>query len=198
MEMVRIAAGSATRSSRRRRGCTPTSELDLAAEARLSDAGRLDAHGPARQALVVTPFTPRPAPWRPVTMAGAVAQSIAEALAPSRRPVPAAPGCPVRVFGTFTSNVDMNRARRPSARAQHMRATEMTGQLARFTSCRCGLRGCARRMCRGRAGDVETSNSASGGSAVGDEHGLSRRRVARGRADRQPGQVHHGSRAAAA
>ncbi len=55
--------------------------------------------------MVVTPFTLAGA-MAPVTMAGAVALSIAEALAAVALLQWIAPGCPVAI-GTFTSNVDM-------------------------------------------------------------------------------------------
>jgi trimethylamine--corrinoid protein Co-methyltransferase len=80
---------------------------------------------------VVTPFTLAGA-MAPVTMAGAVAQSLAEGLCavvlaqidPARRAACA--------IGTFTSNVDMKSGAPAFGTPEYMRATQMTGQLARF------------------------------------------------------------------
>ena len=88
---------------------------------------RLIARG---QAVVVSPFTLAGA-MAPVTMAGAVAQSVAEALAAIALFQWVRPGCPC-VLGTFTSNVDMRSGAPAFGTPEYMRATQMTGQLARF------------------------------------------------------------------
>ncbi|EYD77634.1 Trimethylamine methyltransferase family protein [Rubellimicrobium mesophilum DSM 19309] len=82
------------------------------------------------QAVIVTPFTLAGA-MAPVTMAGAVALSIAEALSAIALFQWVAPGCPC-VIGTFTSNVDMKSGAPAFGTPEYMRATQMTGQLARF------------------------------------------------------------------
>jgi len=82
------------------------------------------------QAVIVSPFTLAGA-MAPVTMAGAVAQSIAEALAAIALFQYVKPGCPC-VIGTFTSNVDMKTGAPAFGTPEYMRATQMTGQLARF------------------------------------------------------------------
>lgn len=82
------------------------------------------------QAVVVTPFTLAGA-MAPVTMAGAVTQSIAEALAAIALFQHVRPGCPC-VLGTFTSNVDMKSGAPAFGTPEYMRATQMTGQMARF------------------------------------------------------------------
>jgi len=82
------------------------------------------------QPVVVTPFTLAGA-MAPVTLAGAVAQSLAEALAAIALLEYAAPGCPV-ALGTFTSNVDMKSGAPAFGTPEYMRATQMTGQMARF------------------------------------------------------------------
>ena len=82
------------------------------------------------QAVIVTPFTLAGA-MAPVTMSGAVAQSIAEALAAIALFQYVKPGCPC-VFGTFTSNVDMKTGAPAFGTPEYMRATQMTGQMARF------------------------------------------------------------------
>ena len=81
------------------------------------------------QPVVVTPFTLAGA-MAPVTMAGAVAQSLAEALCAIALIQYAAPGAPVAI-GTFTSNVDMRSGAPAFGTPEYMRATQMTGQLAR-------------------------------------------------------------------
>ncbi|MDV7144236.1 trimethylamine methyltransferase family protein [Tropicimonas sp. TH_r6] len=82
------------------------------------------------QAVYVTPFTLAGA-MAPVTMAGAVAQSIAEALSAIALFQWVRPGCPC-VIGTFTSNVDMKSGAPAFGTPEYMRATQMTGQMARF------------------------------------------------------------------
>ena len=84
----------------------------------------------AGQAVVVTPFTLAGA-MAPVTMAGAVTLSIAEALSAIALFQYVAPGCPC-VIGTFTSNVDMASGAPAFGTPEYMRATQMTGQMARF------------------------------------------------------------------
>ncbi len=82
------------------------------------------------QALVVTPFTLAGA-MAPVTMAGAVAQSLAEALSAIVLAQIIRPGAAC-VIGTFTSNVDMKSGAPAFGTPEYMRATQMTGQMARF------------------------------------------------------------------
>lgn len=82
------------------------------------------------QPVVVTPFTLAGA-MAPVTMAGAVTLSIAEALSAIALLQFVAPGCPVAI-GTFTSNVDMRSGAPAFGTPEYMRATQMTGQMARF------------------------------------------------------------------
>ena len=82
------------------------------------------------QAVVVTPFTLAGA-MAPVTMAGAVTQSIAEALCAVALFQYVVPGCACAI-GTFTSNVDMKSGAPAFGTPEYMRATQMTGQMARF------------------------------------------------------------------
>ncbi|WP_146344350.1 trimethylamine methyltransferase family protein [Falsiphaeobacter marinintestinus] len=82
------------------------------------------------QAVVVSPFTLAGA-MAPVTMAGAVTQSLAEALCAIALFQYVAPGTPC-VIGTFTSNVDMKSGAPAFGTPEYMRATQMTGQMARF------------------------------------------------------------------
>ncbi|WP_323036655.1 trimethylamine methyltransferase family protein [Pararhodobacter sp.] len=83
-----------------------------------------------KQAVIVTPFTLAGA-MAPVTMAGAVTLSIAEGLAAIALLQYVSPGCPVGI-GTFTSNVDMRSGAPAFGTPEYMRATQITGQLARF------------------------------------------------------------------
>ncbi len=109
------------------------------------------------QATVVTPFTLAGA-MAPVTMAGAVAQSIAEGLCTIAMAQWMKPGAP-SAFGTFTSNVDMKSGAPAFGTPEYMRATQMTGQLARFYGLPLRSSGvCAANVPDGQA-MWETSNS---------------------------------------
>ncbi|MDF1717021.1 MAG: trimethylamine methyltransferase family protein [Antarcticimicrobium sp.] len=109
------------------------------------------------QAVVVTPFTLAGA-MAPVTMAGAVAQSLAEALCAIALFQYVRPGCPCAI-GTFTSNVDMKSGAPAFGTPEYMRATQMTGQMARFYGLPLRSSGvCAANVPDGQA-MWETSNS---------------------------------------
>ncbi|SFT66914.1 trimethylamine methyltransferase family protein [Sedimentitalea nanhaiensis] len=109
------------------------------------------------QGLVVTPFTLAGA-MAPVTMAGAVTQSLAEGLIAIALAQYINPGCPC-VIGTFTSNVDMKSGAPAFGTPEYMRATQMTGQLARFYGLPMRSSGvCAANVPDGQA-MWETSNS---------------------------------------
>jgi len=130
MEMVRIAGGLSEEAFR----ATPRMYTNINSTSPLKhDQPMID--GCLRlirrgQAVVVTPFTLAGA-MAPVTMAGAVAQSVAEALAAIALFQWVAPGCPSAI-GTFTSNVDMKSGAPAFGTPEYMRATQMTGQMARF------------------------------------------------------------------
>lgn len=83
----------------------------------------------AGQVVIVTPFTLAGA-MAPVTLSGAVTLSIAEALSAIALIQYVAPGAPCMI-GTFTSNVDMKSGAPAFGTPEYMRATQMTGQLAR-------------------------------------------------------------------
>ncbi len=109
------------------------------------------------QAVVVTPFTLAGA-MAPVTMAGAVAQSIAEALCAIALFQYVRPGAACGI-GTFTSNVDMKSGAPAFGTPEYMRATQMTGQMARFYGLPLRSSGvCAANVPDGQA-MWETSNS---------------------------------------
>ena len=82
------------------------------------------------QAVFVTPFTLAGA-MAPVTITGAVTLSIAEALSAIALFQHVQPGCAC-VIGTFTSNVDMKSGAPAFGTPEYMRATQITGQMARF------------------------------------------------------------------
>jgi trimethylamine--corrinoid protein Co-methyltransferase len=109
------------------------------------------------QAVIVTPFTLAGA-MAPVTMAGAVAQSIAEALCAIALFQYVRPGAACGI-GTFTSNVDMKSGAPAFGTPEYMRATQMTGQMARFYGLPLRSSGvCAANVPDGQA-MWETSNS---------------------------------------
>ncbi|UXX82815.1 trimethylamine methyltransferase family protein [Roseovarius pelagicus] len=109
------------------------------------------------QGLVVTPFTLAGA-MAPVTMSGAVAQSLAEGLVAVVLAQLIRPGACCAI-GTFTSNVDMKSGAPAFGTPEYMRATQMTGQLARFYKLPMRASGvCAANVPDGQA-MWETSNS---------------------------------------
>ncbi len=93
----------------------------------LDGAMRLAKRG---QVVTVTPFTLAGA-MAPVTLAGALAQQTAEGLAAIVLLQCINPGTPV-VYGSFTSNVDMRTGAPAFGTPEYMRATQISGQLARF------------------------------------------------------------------
>ena len=114
-------------------------------------------HARRNQGLVVTPFTLAGA-MAPVTMAGAVTQSLAEGLCAVALAQWIRPGA-ATVIGTFTSNVDMKSGAPAFGTPEYMRATQMTGQLARFYGLPMRSSGvCAANVPDGQA-MWETSNS---------------------------------------
>lgn len=109
------------------------------------------------QAVIVTPFTLAGA-MAPVTMSGAVTLSIAEALSAIALLQYVKPGTP-SMIGTFTSNVDMKSGAPAFGTPEYMRATQMTGQMARFYGLPMRSSGvCAANVPDGQA-MWETSNS---------------------------------------
>ncbi|MCH2164005.1 MAG: trimethylamine methyltransferase family protein [Marinovum sp.] len=109
------------------------------------------------QGLVVTPFTLSGA-MAPVTLSGAVAQSLAEGLCAIALAQYVNPGAPCAI-GTFTSNVDMKSGAPAFGTPEYMRATQMTGQMARFYKLPMRASGvCAANVPDGQA-MWETSNS---------------------------------------
>ena len=85
----------------------------------------------AGQLSIVTPFTLMGA-MAPITVAGAITLSHAEALAAIVLTQLVKPGAPV-CYGTFTSNVDMKSGAPAFGTPAHFQASLAAGQLARFT-----------------------------------------------------------------
>lgn len=81
------------------------------------------------QVLIITPFTLAGA-MAPVTVAGAVAQQNAEALAGIALSQIVRPGAPV-IYGGFTSNVDMRSGSPAFGTPEFMQSAMLGGQLAR-------------------------------------------------------------------
>ncbi|MGF1502472.1 MAG: trimethylamine methyltransferase family protein [Paracoccaceae bacterium] len=130
MEMVRIAAGlsHAEFDAAPRMFTNINSSSPLKHDWPMLDgAMRLARRG---QMVSITPFTLAGA-MAPVTLAGAVVQQTAEALAAVVLLQHIRPGTPV-VMGSFTSNVDMRSGAPAFGTPEYMRATQMSGQMARF------------------------------------------------------------------
>jgi len=129
MEMVRIAAGltHAEFEAKPRMYTNINSVSPLKHDYPMLDGAM--RHARRGQPVIVTPFTLAGA-MAPVTMAGAVVLSIAEALSAIALLQYIRPGCPVAI-GTFTSNVDMRSGAPAFGTPEYMRATQMTGQLVR-------------------------------------------------------------------
>jgi trimethylamine--corrinoid protein Co-methyltransferase len=81
------------------------------------------------QPIVITPFTLAGA-MAPITVAGALVQQNAEALAGIAFAQCVNPGCPV-MYGGFTSNVDMRTGAPAFGTPEYAKATLIGGQLAR-------------------------------------------------------------------
>lgn len=130
MEMVRIAAGLTPEEF----DASPRIFTNINSSSPLKiDFNMLD--GPMRMArrgqpVIVTPFTLAGA-MAPVTIAGAVMQQTAEALAVIVLLQTINPGAPV-MYGSFTSNVDMSSGAPAFGTPEYLRATQMSGQMARF------------------------------------------------------------------
>ena len=84
----------------------------------------------AGQVSIVTPFTLMGA-MAPITVAGAMTLSHAEALAAITLTQLVKPGAPV-CYGTFTSNVDMKSGAPAFGTPEHVKASLAAGQLARL------------------------------------------------------------------
>lgn len=130
MEMVRIAGGLSYEefeaTPRMYTNINSTSPL-IHDHPMLDGLMRLARRG---QPTIITPFTLAGA-MSPITLAGTVAQSVAEALIGVVLVQCIRPGCPVAI-GTFSSNVDMKTGAPAFGTPDYMRTTQMTGQMARY------------------------------------------------------------------
>jgi trimethylamine--corrinoid protein Co-methyltransferase len=130
MEMVRIAGGltheAFDASPRMFTNVNSTSPLKWDFNM-LDGAMRMARRG---QPVIVTPFTLAGA-MAPVTIVGAVMQQTAEALAAIALLQTINPGSPV-MYGSFTTNVDMSSGAPAFGTPEYMRATQISGQMARF------------------------------------------------------------------
>ncbi|MCB2136680.1 MAG: trimethylamine methyltransferase family protein [Rhodobacteraceae bacterium] len=106
----------------------------------------------AKQVAIVTPFTLMGA-MAPITVAGAITLSHAEALAAITLNQLARPGAPV-MYGTFTSNVDMKSGAPALGTPEHFKASLAAGQLAR-------LIGLPWRCATGSAGNINDAQAAN-------------------------------------
>lgn len=130
MEMVRIAGGLSDEEfdagPRMFTNINSSSPLKLDLNM-LDGAMRMARRG---QPVIVTPFTLSGA-MAPVTIPGAVMQQTAEALATIALLQTVNPGSPV-MYGSFTSNVDMSSGAPAFGTPEYIRATQISGQMARF------------------------------------------------------------------
>lgn len=130
MEMVRIAAGLThdefNASPRMFTNINSTSPLKIDFNM-LDGAMRMARRG---QPVIITPFTLAGA-MAPITIAGAVMQQTAEALSTIALLQTINPGTPV-MYGSFTSNVDMHSGAPAFGTPEYLRATQISGQMARF------------------------------------------------------------------
>ena len=157
MEMVRIAAGI----SHEEFDASPRMFTNINSTSPLKhDWPMLDGWmrmARRGQGLIVSPFTLAGA-MAPVTMVGAVTQSLAEGLSAIALAQYINPGAPC-AFGTFTSNVDMKSGAPAFGTPEYMRATQITGQMCRFYGLPMRSSGaCAANVPDGQA-MWETSNS---------------------------------------
>jgi len=151
MEMVRIAGGLTHEefAAKPRMFTNINSSSPLKHDTPMLDgAMRLARKG---QSVTVTPFTLSGA-MAPVTLAGAVVQQTAEALACIALLQVVRPGTAV-VYGSFTSNVDMKSGAPAFGTPEYMRATQMSGQMARFY----GLPLRASNACAGQSPDAQSA-----------------------------------------
>ena len=131
MEMVRIAGGGLTDEEFE---ATPRMYTNINSSSplkhdwpMLDGAMRLARRG---QPTIVTPFTLAGA-MAPITIAGAVTQFLAEGLAAIVLLQCVKPGVPCAI-GSFTSNVDMRTGAPAFGTPEYIRATQVSGQMARF------------------------------------------------------------------
>ena len=129
IEMARIARGIGPEQLLSRAVRVHDHQHQLAAEARRPMARASSRWRGTARSSCVTPFTLAGA-MAPVTMAGALVQQNAEALAGIAFTQMVQPGAPV-IYGGFTSNVDMKSGAPAFGTPEYMKAPIVGGQLAR-------------------------------------------------------------------
>lgn len=129
LEMVRIARGVTDDEIDQQ--ASVTTVINTSSPLRLDHpmAEGIIQYSARGQVCIITPFTLAGA-MAPVTIAGAVAQQNAEALATIALSQLVRPGAPV-VYGGFTSNVDMQSGSPAFGTPEFMKAAFIGGQLAR-------------------------------------------------------------------
>ena len=132
------------------------------------------------QPVLITPFTLAGA-MAPVTLAGALTQQNAEALACIAFMQIYKPGTPV-IFGGFTSNVDMKSGAPAFGTPEYAKGVIASGQLIRRYGTALPLVECERVQCGRRPGRLRIADLALGLHDGRRQHGLSRRGMDGGRA----------------
>ncbi|WP_299153822.1 trimethylamine methyltransferase family protein [uncultured Tateyamaria sp.] len=157
-EMLQIARGLSDEAFRADAHCytiintNSPRQLDIPMALGIMDFAR------AGQMAVITPFTLMGA-MAPITVAGAMTLSHAEALAAITLGQLVSPGAPV-CYGTFTSNVDMKSGAPVFGTPEHFKASLAAGQLARHIGLpwRCASGSAA------NLGDVQAANETQFGT----------------------------------
>ena len=129
-EMIRIARGLSETEFRAEPRCYTVINTNSPRMLDTPMAQGLIDFARAGQVSIVTPFTLMGA-MAPITVAGAITLSHAEALAAIVLTQLARPGAPV-CYGTFTSNVDMKSGSPAFGTPEHFRASVAAGQMARL------------------------------------------------------------------
>ena len=129
MEIARIARGVSHEDFNRQPSLMTVINTNSPLKLDVSMLGGIMEMSKRNQIVVVTPFTLSGA-MAPVTIAGALVQQNAEALAGMVFTQLVKPGAPV-VYGGFTSNVDMKSGAPAFGTPEYMKAAIVGGQLAR-------------------------------------------------------------------
>nr|NIR59369.1 methyltransferase [Gammaproteobacteria bacterium] len=129
VEMMAIAVGTTVEGLAERPAFTCIVNTNSPLQLDVPMAEGLIAMAEHGQSITVTPFTLAGA-MSPVTLAGALAQQHAEAMAGIALAQIVRPGCPV-VYGGFTSNVDMKTGAPAFGTPEYVQAAQASGQLAR-------------------------------------------------------------------
>ena len=129
LEMIRIARGVDAETFAREPGCYTVVNANSPLQLDVPMCKGVIDFARAGQLMILTPFTLAGA-MAPVTIAGALAQQNAEALAGIMLAQLVSPGTPVG-YGGFTSNVDMKSGAPAFGTPEYVKAAFASGQLAR-------------------------------------------------------------------